>query len=190
FAGLARVALAGGEVQPAEAWASHALAMAKRNPHGRSAEALRTLGAVLAAAQRFAEAEHVLDEALAQDRWQHGADGEDTARSLAQLANLYLREGKPGDALPLIQEAAAIDQSRLGPTHPFIADDLHDLGLAYDALHRGDDAHRAFIAALGILEGGVGRETPRVAYVEVELSRLYRQAGKAAAAEAAFRDAR
>jgi uncharacterized protein YqgQ len=71
-----------------------------------------------------------------------------------------------------------------------IADDLHDLGLAYDALRRADEAHRAFIAALDILERGSGRETPRVAYVEIELSRLYRQAGKDAAAEAAFKDAR
>ena len=189
-AGLARIALARGETQPAEASASRAVAIAKRNPHGRSAEALRTLGAVLAAEERFAEAKRVLDEALAQDRRQHGADGEDTARSLAQLANLYLREGKAGDALPLIQEATAIDQSRLGPTHPFIADDLHDLGLAYDALARGDEARRAFNAALAILERGAGRETPRVAYVEIELSRLYRQAGKEEAAEAAFRDAR
>src|SRR6266700_4213950 len=190
FAGLARIALARGEIPPAEAWAGRAIAIAKRNPHGRSAEPLRTLGAVLAAAERFAEAEPVLAEALAQDRKQHGADGEDTARSLAQLANFYLRQGKAGDALPLLQEAAAADRRRLGPTQPFIADDLHDLGLAYDALHRGEEAHGAFIAALGILERGIGRETPRVAYVEIELSRLYRQAGNNAAAEAAFRDAR
>jgi len=190
LAGLARVALARGETKPAEAWANRALAIARRNPHGRSAEPLRTLGAVFVAEQRFEEAEAVLAEALAQDRKQHGADGADTARSLAQLANFYLRQGKPGDALPLIQEAAAIDRSRLGPTHPFIADDLHDLGLAYDALRRADEAHRAFIAALDILERGSGRETPRVAYVEIELSRLYRQAGKDAAAEAAFKDAR
>ena len=45
---------------------------------------------------------------------QHGAEGADTARSLAQLANFYLHQGKAGDALPLIEEAAAIDQSRLG----------------------------------------------------------------------------
>src|SRR5712692_10397844 len=172
FAGLARIALA------------------RRNPHGRSAEPLRTLGAVLVAEERFEEAEPVLAEAVAQDRRQHGVDGADTARSLMQFANFYLRQGKAGDALPLIQEATVIDQSRLGPTHPFIADDLHDLGLAYDALHRGDAARRAFIAALGILERGAGRETPRVAYVEIELSRLYRQQGKGATAEAAFRNAR
>jgi len=190
FAGRARIALARGETAPAEVWASRALAIAKRNPHGRSAEPLRTLGAVLAAEERFAEAGQVLAEALAQDRKQHGADGEDTARSLAQLADLYLRQAKAGEALPLLEEAAAIDQRRLGPAHPFIADDLHDLGLAYDALHRDDEARRAFTAALDILERGAGRETPRVAYAEIELSRLYRQAGRDLAAEAAFRDAR
>jgi tetratricopeptide (TPR) repeat protein len=190
FAGLARIALARGDTKPAEAWASRAVALARRNPHGRTAEPLRTLGAVLTAQERFEEARRVLAEALAQDRKQHGADGIDTARSLSQLANLYLRQGKPGDALPLIEEAAAIDQSRLGATHPLIADDLHDLGLAYAALKRGDAARRAFLAAIDILERGAGRETPRVAYAELELSRLYRQAGNAAAADAAFRNAR
>jgi tetratricopeptide (TPR) repeat protein len=190
FAGLARIALAHGDKVAAEDWASRALAIARRNPDGRSAEPLRTLGAVLAAEERFAEAEPVLTEALTQDRAQHGAGGVETARSLAQLANLYLRQGKAKDALPLLEEAAAIDQSRLGPTHPFIADDLHDLGLAYDALGRGDEAQGALKAALGILERGAGRETPRVAYVDMELSRLYRRAGNDAAADAAFKDAR
>jgi tetratricopeptide (TPR) repeat protein len=190
FAGLARIALARGDTKPAEAWATRALAIAQRNPHGRSAEPLRTLGTVLTAEERFDEAERVLAQALAQDRRMHGADGVDTARSLSQLGNLYLRQGKAGDALPLIEEATAIDQTRLGPTHPFIADDLHDLGLAYDALHRGEEARQAFIAAIGVLKRGAGRETPRVAYAELELSRLYRQAGEDAAADSTFKEAR
>ena len=189
FAGLARIALARGNKQPAEAWARRALTIARANTNGGSAEPLRTLGAVLTAEERFDEAEGVLSEALAQDRAQHGGDAVETARSLSTLGNLYLRANRPKDALPLIEEAAAIDQNRLGPTHPFIADDLHDLGLAYDALHRRDDARKAFSAAIGILERGAGRETPRVAYAELELSRLDRQAGKDAPAEAAFKDA-
>ena|SRR5579863_9173559 len=190
FAGLARIALARGDTKSAEASANRALTIARHNPDSRSAEPLRALGAVFTAEQRFAEAEPPLAEALAQDRKQHGADGIDTARSLSQLANLHLREGKAGDALPLLAEAAAIDQSRLGPTHPVIADDLHDLGLAYEALHRGDEARAVFIAAIDLLERGAGRETPRVAYAELELSRLERQAGRPAAADAAFADAR
>jgi tetratricopeptide (TPR) repeat protein len=189
-AGLARIALARGDTKPALAWATAALAIARRNPHGRSAEPLRTLGAVLTAEERFEEAERVLTEALAQDRRQHGADGADTARSLSQLANLYLRQDRAEDALPLIEEALAIDQDRLGASHPWIADDLHDLGLAYAALNRGKEARAAFIAAIDVLERGAGKETPRVAYAELELSRLYRQAGNEAAADAAYKDAR
>jgi len=190
YAGLARIALARGDTQPAEAWARRSVEIARRNLDTRSAEPLRALGAVLTAEGRFSAAERVLDEALAEDRKQHGTDGTDTARSLSQLANLYLRDNKPGDALPLIEEATAIDQQQLGAAHPFIADDLHDLGLAYEALKRGDAAREAFIAAINLLERGTGKETPRVAYAELELSRLYRQQGNDGAADAAFADAR
>jgi tetratricopeptide (TPR) repeat protein len=189
-AGLARVALARGDGGPALAWAGRAVETARRNPHGRSAEPLRALGAALTVAGRFDEAEAVLNEALAQDRRHHGFEGRETARSLAELANLDLRRGRAKNALPLIQQALAIDQGRLGPSHPFIADDLHDLGLVYETLNRPDPARRAFSAAVALLERGAGRETPRVAYAELELSRLHRAQGNDAAAEAAHRDAR
>ena len=120
------------------------------------------------------------------------ADTADEAlsRSLAQLAHLYWREEQPEKALPLIEEAAAIDQARLGATHPFLADDFFDLALIYDAMKRGDAALRALQTALEILERGAGGETVRVAYVEIELSRLYRGRGQDAEADAAFQDAR
>jgi tetratricopeptide (TPR) repeat protein len=190
LAGLARVALALGEPAEAETLGERAVAIARRNPHGRSTEPLRAYGAALAARERFAEAEQVLREALAQDREHHGPEGLATARSLAQLANAELRAHRFAEALPLIQQAAAIDQVRLGPAHPFIADDLLDLGLVYDGLKRTADARRAFAAAIEVLERGAGRDTPRVAYAELELARLDRQEGKEAEAEAAFKDAR
>ena len=190
LAGRARIALARGEIGPAEAFARRAVEMARHNPHRRSTEALRALGAALTMQQRFNEAERVLGEALAQDREQHGAEGIDTARSLSQLAQLYLRQQKPQRALPLIQEAVAIDQRRLGPAHPFIADGFYDLGLVYDAMRRPDAALRALTAALTVLERGAGRETVRVAYVELELARIYRDQGLTEEAEAAGRDAR
>jgi hypothetical protein len=189
-AGLARIALARGDGGPALGWAGRAAETARRNPHGRSSEPLRTFGAALAAAGRFEEAQAALDEALAADRRHHGPEGRETARSLAERANLDLRRGRAAGALPLIQEALAIDQSRLGPSHPLIADDLHDLGLAYAALNRPEPARRAFAAAVALLERGAGRETPRVAYAELELSRLERARGDDAAAESAYRDAR
>jgi Tfp pilus assembly protein PilF len=188
YTGLARVALARGDTEPAERLARRAVLDARAE--GQSAEPLRTLGAVLATEQHFDEAEQVLAEALAEDRKRSGPDGAATARGLSQLGNLYLRQGRAADALPLLEQAAAIDQQRLGPAHPFIADDLYDLGLVYDALKRGEEARRAFLASIAVLERGAERDTPRVAYAEIELSRLYRQQGNSAAANVAFKDAR
>lgn len=189
LAGRARIALARGDKAQAETWARRAVERTPQNPHRRSTEALRALGAVLTAEDKFSEAEPVLHEALAQDRAQRG-DGADTARSLSQLAHLYWREQQPERALPLIEGAAAIDQAELGAAHPFLADDFFDLALVYDALKRGRATLRALQTALGILERGAGRDTVRVAYVEIELSRLYRERGEEAEADAAFHDAR
>ena len=188
--GRAQIALARGDTGAAETLARSALALARRNPHLRTAEPLRTLGTVLTAEERFEEAEKLLDEALTQDRKQHGEGGLDTARSLAQLARLELRRGEPAAALPRIEQAISIDQSGLGPNHPLIADDWHDLGHVYAALNRRVTARAALTAAINVLEHGAGRETPRLGYAEIELSTLYRQTGDEAAAEAAFHDAR
>jgi tetratricopeptide (TPR) repeat protein len=183
----ARLASARGETGPAEAFARRAVAVARRNPQNHSTTPLRSLATVLIAEKRFADAEQTIEQALTQDRNEHG---DDAARSLSLLAHLRLRQGRPRDALPAIEQATAIDQRRLAPTHPFIADDLFDLALVYDALKRDVAAQRALIAARDTLERGGGRETPRVANVELELARLYRRRGENAAAEAAFRDAR
>ncbi len=190
FAGLARVALARGDADAALAWANQAVGCQRSDPQRMSAEPLRALGAALAVQERFDEAQRALDQALALDRRRHGPDAAKTARSLSQLGNLYLRWDRPEDALPPLQEAAAIDQMRLGPDHPFIADDLHDLGLAYEALNRPERARRLFVAALAMLERGTERDTPRVAYAELALSRIERQLGRPEAADAAQRNAR
>ena len=148
FAGLARVALARGDADAALAFARRAVESTRRDPHGASAEPLRALGAALAALERFEEARQAVEEALALDRRRHGTEAAETARSLSQLGNLYLRWDRPEDALEPFQQAAAIDQMQLGPAHPFIADDLYDLGIAYDALNRPEQARRMFLAAL------------------------------------------
>jgi tetratricopeptide (TPR) repeat protein len=189
LAAQARIALARGDLAAAEGFARRAVEVGRRRPAPPSTETLRALGAVLTATERFAEAERVLTEALALDRERHG-DGVDTGRSLSQLAHLYWREQEPERALPLIEEATAIDQRRLGPTHPFIADDFYDLALVYEQLKRPEAALRALDAAVKVLERGEGRDTLRLAYVELAQERIYRERGRPAEAEAAFRDAR
>ena len=190
LAGLARVALSRGDTKLAKARAERAAALMAKNPPPRSAEPLRVLGAALAAADDFGAAERVLRQAVAFNLAKRDRDGPETARSLSQLGGLYLRAHRFAEALAPLGEAAAIDQSRLGPTHPFIADDFHDLGLAYDGLKRPTEARRAFTTAIDILQRGAGKNTPRVAFAELELSRLYRAQGDTEAADTAFSHAR
>jgi tetratricopeptide (TPR) repeat protein len=189
LSGLARLALARGDVGLAETLASRANAMAARDP-SRSTEPLRVLGAVYAAEQRFSAGEAVLRQAVARDRRAHGDAGVETARSLAQLGNLLLRAKRFAQALPPIEQALAIDQANLGPTHPLIADDFCDLGLTYAGLNRGPDATRMLAYAIGLLEQGSGRDSSRLAYADLDLAGVLRKMGYDEAADAAFGEGR
>jgi tetratricopeptide (TPR) repeat protein len=185
--GLARLARSRGDNAAAERWAQTAAALGGDAPASSS---LRALGAALAVEERWGEAERVLRQALERDRAEAGDDGLPTARSLSQLANLYLREKQFAQALRLIEEAAEIDARLLGPRHPFIADDFYDLGLAYAGLKRTGAAERAFLVCLRLLQRGGNLRTPRAAYVQIELARILRSRGDADDAGTAERNAR
>jgi tetratricopeptide (TPR) repeat protein len=184
----ARIALARGEPARARHLAEVAIAIAKKNHLAPAGDRLRALGAALAAEDRFDDAERVLRQALALDR--ANRDRLATARSLAQLANLYLRQKRFAEALPPIEEAALIDQECLGATHPLIAEDFHDLGLVYLGTNRPADAAKALRTAIDLLERGAGRDTPTLAYVEIDLAHAEHALGHDDKAEALFRDAR
>jgi tetratricopeptide (TPR) repeat protein len=151
-------------------------------------ERLRTLGAVLAVEGRFDESARVLNRALALDRGD--ADEFATARTLSQLANTYLRAKRFADALPLIEEATALDQDFLGANHPLISDDLYTLGLVYLESKRAAEAKRAFRAALNLLNRGGGRDTPRAGYIQLALARATHEAGREEESSALFAEAR
>ena len=187
LSGLARTALARGDKDSARNRVERAVAIDEKSyPEDRS-ERLRTLGAVLAAEERFDESTRVLRQALALDR--EVADDFGTARSLSQLANTFLREKRFSDALPLVEEATAIDQRKLGATHPFIADDFYNLGLIYLETKRLPDAQIAFEAAINLLNRGTGRDTPRVAYIQLALARAAREQGREEEAGTMFSEA-
>jgi tetratricopeptide (TPR) repeat protein len=176
LSGLARTALARGDKDAARNRVERAVAIDEKSHSEDRSERLRALGAVLAAEERFDESARVLRRALALDR--EGMDEFATARSLSQIANTLLREKRFSDALPLVEEATAIDQSRLGATHPLIADDFYHLGLIYLETKRAPDAQKALGAAVNVLNRGVGRGTPRVAYVKLALARAAHEQGR------------
>jgi len=173
FVGLSRVAHARGDNPAAEQWARRAVAVGGAT----AGAALDALGTALAAEERIDEAESLLQQALRRASSEPGAPTLRKADALSQLGNFYLREHRFAEALPLIEEAAEIHQQRLGPTHPFIADDLYDVGLAYEGLKRGRDAERVFLMALHLLQRSKNLHTPRAAYIQIELARVFRSFG-------------
>jgi tetratricopeptide (TPR) repeat protein len=187
LSGLARTALARGDKDSARNRVERAVRIDEENHSEDRSERLRTLGAVLAAEERFDESTRVLRQALALDR--EVADDFGTARSLSQLANTFLREKRFSDALPLVEEATAIDQSKLGATHPFIADDFYDLGLIYLETKRAPDAQKVLEAAVNLLNRGAGRGTLRLAYIQLALARAAHEQGRETESATLFAEA-
>jgi tetratricopeptide (TPR) repeat protein len=168
LADRARIALARGDKGDARKWAEEAVEIDKKSGTPQSAH-LRVLGAVLVAQNQFDESEGLLRQALALAR----ADGNqfETARSLAALSDIDLKQKRFDEALPLIEEAVLIDQTNLGPTHPLIAEDFHHLGLIYLAVKRPTLAAKTFESAIALLDRGAGRNTPTLAYIQLDLAR-------------------
>jgi tetratricopeptide (TPR) repeat protein len=187
LSGLARIALARGDKDSARNRVDRAVAIDEKSRSEDRSERLRTHGAVLAAEERFDESARVLRQAVALDR--EGTDELATARSLSQLANTFLREKRFSDALPLVEEATAIDQSRLGATHPLIADDFYDLGLIYLETKRAPDAQKALEAAVKLLNRDAGRDTPRLAYLQLALARAAHEQGRETESATLFAEA-
>jgi tetratricopeptide (TPR) repeat protein len=187
LAALGRLAVDRGDLDLAERFANRATALAARDPT-HPTEPLRVLGALDAAREHYDAGAAVLRQAVSTDRHYHGDDSEETARSLAQLANLLLRAKRFDEALPAIEQALAIDQARLGATHPLIADDFCDLGLIYSGLNRDDDAAGMLTYAIGLLDEGAARDTTRTAYAELDLAGVLHEMGYDNAANAIFDD--
>lgn len=74
------------------------------------------------------------------------------ARTLNNLAGVYLRQGNATRALGLYQHALNMQQAVLGPDHPELATTLTNLGVYYDELGEFDQAERELQAALTLRE--------------------------------------
>jgi tetratricopeptide (TPR) repeat protein len=188
LADRARIALANGDNNCARRWVEEAIEIDRRNLGTPQSDRLRVLGAVLAAEQRFDESERALRDALALDR---GSGNElATARSLAGLANTDLRRKRYAQAISLIEDAISMDGRHLAPGHPLIAEDFHDLGRIYLAVNRSSDAAKALDWATHIMMQGGCRDTPTLAYIELDLARAEHELGHEDKAQTLFAKAR
>ncbi|WP_224364584.1 serine/threonine-protein kinase [Hyalangium versicolor] len=82
------------------------------------------------------------------------------AERLFVLGNLLSDEGKPQEAVPVLEEALALQEKILGPEHLNVARTLGRLAFAVGALGRTSDSLAHAQRALSILEKLVGPEHP------------------------------
>jgi tetratricopeptide (TPR) repeat protein len=101
---------------------------------------------------------------------------------IAQVEELY-DQGRYAEAVPLAQEALALAEASVGPTHPHVATSLQHLARLNRELGRYAEAEPLLQRALTIREQILGPAHPEVATSLNELAVLYWAQGRYAEAE-------
>jgi tetratricopeptide (TPR) repeat protein len=112
-----------------------------------------------------------------------GPDHPDVAVSLNNLANLYDKLGRYGDAEQLFKRSLAILEKVLGPNHTDVGLSLNNLAGVYNERGRYGDAEPLYKRSLAIYERVLGPDHPNVALSLNNLAELYRAEGRYADAE-------
>jgi tetratricopeptide (TPR) repeat protein len=116
----------------------------KLGPRGwEAAMVLHNLSIDLQAQGRMASAEHAMAKSVAAARADRDTDPKDLYRDTTALADLYLRDGKFRDAVPVLEEAAALGR-RLPDVSRGAWADMEDLAIAYRGAGRPREAEAYF----------------------------------------------
>ena len=109
------------------------------------------------------------------------------APELNNLAALYQRQQRYGDAEPLFKRALALREKSLTPGHPDIAQSLNNLATLYEKQDRHTDSEPLFKRALAIYQKAAGPEHPAVATLLNNLGQVDKVQGRTADAESEIR---
>ena len=124
------------------------------------------------AQQRFDEARDLYNQALAV-RQRLGSDNADVAYSLMNLARLERDLDKPKQALQLLDQALAIQQSLHGNQHPDVAMVLHQMGVIHQHMSDFPAAIDLFNQALTMRTGSLNEQHPDLARSHESLAQVY-----------------
>lgn len=94
----------------------------------------------------------------------------DLTASLNNLALALIRQGRPAEALPLLEELVDLRRRRFGPVHSRLAMALGNLALAYSQLGRHEESEAAYREALAQDRQLYGAEHPKFAADLVNLA--------------------
>ena len=172
-----------------------AIALQNAQPESRRDQAALArsylgLGNELAAQGRFQDAEGSLRQALAIERKRFQRANEDTARTLQSLGKVVDKLGRPAEALPLMQEAVAMQRKLWGAQpYPDLADAINDLGLL--ELDQGDyrQSEQLFRESIAMKRRLLGDKHPEIATGLNNLALVLDDDGDLAGAETAYRQA-
>ena len=106
----------------------------------------------------------------------------------ALLGRIYLQRGAYDQALPLLEQAAALGRRTIGPSRE-LAQSLSDLGVVQRQRSQPEAARAALESALAMRRKVLGEEAPDTAISHSELGRLLSDLGLLDQAETQFRSA-
>ena len=180
-----------GKYQEAIPVAQQILAIEERSGAGQLAVAawVSNLGELYRNQGRHAEAEPLLQRALAMREKTLGRDHFEVAQSLNNLAMLYQSAGRYAEAEPLYLRSSAIFERTVGRESPNVAASLNNLAWLYQSQGRYSESEELNRRALAIREHVFGREHPEVAISLNNLGLLYKDQGRYAEAEQLLRRA-
>ncbi|NES84881.1 MAG: tetratricopeptide repeat protein, partial [Moorea sp. SIO2B7] len=128
-------------------------------------------------------------QALALSKKLLGENHPHVATSLNNLALLYERQGKYGEAEPLYRQALALSKKLLGEDHPDVATSLNNLAALYKSQGRYAQAEPLYRQALALRKKLLGQDHPDVADSLNNLALLYQSQGRYEKAEPLYRQA-
>ena len=137
------------------------------------ANAMRTMGEMLADRARITEAEALIEEALELRRKALGPEHRALIQGFGYLGYLNVRLARFAKAEQSYRAALALSRKILGPMHIFLARYMNELGWVLWIEGKDVEAEALYKDALRIVEAGSGREHPMVAIVLGNIAQMY-----------------
>ena len=141
------------------------------------ARLLGTVGLVQARLGIYAQAQEVLEEALAIRRRQLGDDHVSTARSLHHAAAVHVIVGDVERAERYFRQCIQIFERTLGPDAAELAEPLERLANIEGRLNRPAEAEALYLRAIDILERSPGKEA-HLGLTLANTARIYERTGR------------
>lgn len=149
----------------------------------RLGTSFNSLGLVLKAELRFADAERAFMKALGILEKAYGPESLDVGNVCFNIASVIVAGGHEEAALPYIQRSRTIYLSRLGSVSPKTATASCMLGIAYRVTGKFVDAEGPLKQCADIRESNGGVDNPELAEAMYNLGLVYQHQGKFALAD-------